>query len=82
MNAFFASFHVGKVWKTAKDSLNCAIIIALETAVYNPNELPNAGPGDAPKGALLGLGGGVNAFFCVVSCWQCVKNRKAGFERA
>ena len=24
---------------------------------------PHAGPGDAPKGALLGLGGGADAFF-------------------
>ena len=29
----------------------------------------HAGPGNAPKGALLGLGGGVNAFFCIVSYW-------------
>ena len=38
------------------------------------NELPDAGPGDALKGALPSLGRGVNAFFCVVSCWQSVKN--------
>ena len=41
-----------------------------------PNELLDVGPGDAPEGALLGLGGGVNAFYCVVSCWQSVKNCK------
>ena len=39
-----------------------------------PNEVPNARLGDAPKSALLGLDGGVHAFFSIVSCWQCVKN--------
>ena len=38
-----------------------------------PIELPDAGPGDVPKDASLGLGGGVNTFFCIVSCWQSVK---------
>ena len=28
-----------------------------------PTELPDAGPGDAPKGASPGLGEGANAFF-------------------
>ena len=45
-----------------------------------PNELPNVGPGDAPKGALHGLGRGVDTFICAVSCWQCVKNRKGLVE--
>ena len=36
--------------------------------------MTDAGPDDAPKGALFGLDGGVHAFFCIVSCWQCVKN--------
>ena len=36
-------------------------------------ESPDAGPGDAPKGTLPSLGGGVNAFFSVVSRWQGVK---------
>ena len=40
------------------------------------NELPDARPDDAPKGTSPGLGGGVNAFFCIVSCWQGVKIRK------
>ena len=38
-----------------------------------PNHLPDAGPGGVPKGASPGLGGGSNAIFCVVSCWQNVK---------
>ena len=39
-----------------------------------PNGLPHAGPGDAPKGASPGLGGGADAFFVsVVLCWQNVK---------
>ena len=37
------------------------------------NELPDAGPGNAPKGMWLGLGGGVNAFFWSVSCSKGVK---------
>ena len=32
-----------------------------------PNGLPDAGPGGAPKGASPGLGGGLNAIFCLVS---------------
>ena len=35
-----------------------------------PIELPQAGPGDALKAASPGLGRGVNAFFCIASCWQ------------
>ena len=35
--------------------------------------LPHTGLGDAPKGVSPSLGGGANAFFCVVSCWQNVK---------
>ena len=34
------------------------------------------GPGDVPKGTSPGLGRGVNAFFCIVSCWQGVKIHK------
>ena len=30
----------------------------------------HAGPGDAPKGASPGLGGGAVLFFSVVLCWQ------------
>ena len=32
--------------------------------------LPHAGPGDAPKGASPGLGGGAEPFFSVVLCCQ------------
>ena len=41
-----------------------------------PPELPNVGPGDVPKHALLDLGRGVHAFFCTVFGWQCVENHK------
>ena len=34
---------------------------------------PHVGPGDAPKGASPGLGGGANPFFCVISCCQNLK---------
>ena len=37
------------------------------------NYLPDVGPSGVPKGALPGPGGGANAFFCVVPCWQNVK---------
>ena len=38
-----------------------------------PNELPNAGPGDVPKGASPGLGGGFNGCFCAVCACNSVK---------
>ena len=38
-----------------------------------PPELLDAGPGDAPKGALPNLGASVNAFFCGESHSQGVK---------
>ena len=41
-----------------------------------PTELSYAGLGDVPKVRLPGLGKGVNAFLCSVSCWQSVKIRK------
>ena len=31
---------------------------------------PHAGPGDAPKNASPGLGGGTEPFFSVILCWQ------------
>ena len=34
---------------------------------------PHAGPGDAPKDASPGLGGGADPFFSVVLCWHYVK---------
>ena len=39
-------------------------------------ELPDARPGDVLKDVSLGLGGGANAFSCVVSCCQNVKISK------
>ena len=38
-----------------------------------PNGLPHAGPGEAPKGASPGLGGGAKSFFSVILCSQNVK---------
>ena len=38
-----------------------------------PNQLPDAGPGGAPKGASPGLGGGADSLFSVVLCWQNFK---------
>ena len=37
-----------------------------------PNQLPDVGPGGAPKGASPGLGRGLNAIFCLVSGASCV----------
>ena len=38
--------------------------------------LLHVGPGSTLKGASPGLGGGMNAVFCIVSCWQSVKIRQ------
>ena len=38
-----------------------------------PNQLPDAGPGGAPKGALLGCGRGTDSLFSVVLCWENFK---------
>ena len=46
-----------------------------------PNQLPDAGPGGALKGASLGLGGGLNAFFCLVSGASSVGKRVAGVKQ-
>ena len=40
-----------------------------------PNELPNAGPGDTPKGALPSLGVGVYAFSVSFLFAVCAKMR-------
>ena len=45
-----------------------------------PNQLPDAGPGGAPKGASPGLGGGVNAIFCLVSGTSSVGKCVAGVK--
>ena len=42
--------------------------------------MPDAGPGGAPKGASPGLGGGLNAIFCLVSGASCVGKRVAGVK--
>ena len=41
---------------------------------------PHAWPGDAPKGASLGLGGGLNANFCVIFYCQSVKICECSFK--
>ena len=46
-----------------------------------PNQLPDAGPGGALKGASPGLGGGLNAIFCLVLEASCVGKRVAGVKR-
>ena len=56
-----------------KDDLNYTVFNALGALCAGGNESPDAGLGDAPKGAPLGLGRGVNAFFSIVSPLQGVK---------
>ena len=46
-----------------------------------PNQLPDAGLGGAPKGASPGLGGGLNAIFCLVSGASSVGKRVAGVKQ-
>ena len=46
-----------------------------------PNGLLDAGPGGTPKGASPGPGGGLNAFFCLVSGALCVGKRVAGVKQ-
>ena len=46
-----------------------------------PNQLLDAGPGGAPKGASPSLGGGLNAIFCLVSGASCVGKRVAGVKQ-
>ena len=50
-------------------------------SVPPPMQLPDAGPGGAPKGASPGLGGGLNAIFCLVSGASCVGKRVAGVKQ-
>ena len=44
------------------------------------NELPGAGPGDAPKGTSPSLARGMHAFFCLVSSLLCVGKRVAWIQ--
>ena len=46
-----------------------------------PNQLPDAGSGGMPKGASPGLGGGLNAIFCIVSGVSCVGKCIAGVKQ-
>ena len=46
-----------------------------------PNHLPDAGLGGALKGASPGLGGGLNAIFCLVLGASCVGKRVAGVKQ-
>ena len=50
-------------------------------SVPAPNALPDVGPGGAPKGASPGLGGGLNAIFCLVSGASSVGKRVAGVKQ-
>ena len=73
---FFAVYHGGKVWKSVNVCLNYAVMNAFRGEVYRPTELPPAGLDNKPKDASPGLGGGVNACCCSISCWHNVKIRE------
>ena len=70
---FFALYRVGKMLKSVSVFLKCTVFNASGAEVSRPHRVAGrAGPGNAPKGASPGLGGGGTAIFCVVSCWQNV----------
>ena len=46
-----------------------------------PNQLPDVGPGSTPKGVSPGLGGGLNAIFCLVLGASCVGKCVAGVKQ-
>ena len=46
-----------------------------------PNQLPDAGPGGAPKGASPSLGGGLNAISYLVLGASCVAKRVVGVKQ-
>ena len=81
VNAFFRSLSCWQSVKIHEDLVKLPGFQCIGGgSVPPPNELPDAGPGDALKGALPGLGGGVHAFFCLVSGLQCVGKRVAWIQ--
>ena len=77
-------FSVVLCWQNVK---MCECLLAtpsfqcIGAAVCCPNQLPDAGPGGAPKAASPGLGGGLNAIFCLVSGASSVGKRVAGVKQ-
>ena len=65
---FFVSYCVAKTLNSVNFCLECPVFNALGAAVCRPNALPDAGPGDTPKGASPGLGGGADPFFLLPYC--------------
>lgn len=59
------SIVIDSVWKTGVDCLKSLSGVHWGRWCATPNDLPNVGLGDAPKGALRGLGGGVYIIFNV-----------------
>ena len=80
-NLFSLSYCVGKTLKSVNVCLQRPVFNASGAAVCRPNGLPDAGPGGAPKGASPGLGGGLNAIFCLVSGASSVGKRVAGVKQ-
>ena len=63
--------------KTAMHLYNAQFCLHWGRCSTAPSGLLNAGPGDAPKGASPGLGGGLKGCFCVVSSCNCVKELRS-----
>ena len=73
MNAFLCLVSCWQTMKKRKGLFQLhGFLLHCRWQCTAPNELPNAGPSDAQKGASPGLGRGVHAFFCVVFGLQCV----------
>ena len=78
VNAFFyASYHVCQSEKNRKGLLKLLRFQCIGGGnVPPPMSCQTLGQAMRRKVRCLGLGGGVNAFFGIVSCWQSVKNHE------
>ena len=62
---FHMSLVIESVWKIGVDCLKSSSGVHWGRWCTTPNDLPNVGLGDAPKGALRSLGGSVYIIFNV-----------------
>ena len=62
---FHMSLLIHSVLKIGVDCLKSSFGVHWGRWCTAPNDLPNVGLGDAPKGALRGLGGGIYIIFNV-----------------
>ena len=79
---FLVSFRVGKMLLSVNVCLKCPVFNASGAAVCRPQSVAGRwGRAAAPKGASPGLGGGLNAIFCLVSGASSVGKRVAGVKQ-